>query len=162
MLRFILRRRTRYENGEQGTDFFTLDARNHPLERALRRGGVGPDGFDLTELVGVELLENPAPTAAELEEINLAHEALHPNGHCTCHGEGRCRWCAWAEASERLLHAESEVIKLAKAWHEEPGNADRLVELARAVDALDPLEQEVARFDGPELDDMDAEDDPGR
>ncbi|HEY0881980.1 MAG TPA: hypothetical protein VGD87_10645 [Archangium sp.] len=27
------------------------------------------------------------------EQIEAAHKALHPNGACTCGGEGKCEWC---------------------------------------------------------------------
>ena len=33
------------------------------------------------------------------KERERAQAALHPNGQCTCAGEGRCEWCVKTEAS---------------------------------------------------------------
>lgn len=59
MLRFILRRKTRdNESGLEGEGFYTIDADVPELERALGSGGIGHQGYDVTELIGVEQLED--------------------------------------------------------------------------------------------------------
>lgn len=66
MLRFIVRRKTRdNESGYEGESHFTIDANVPELERALGSGGIGHHGYDVTELVGVEVLED-----AQVQEVN--------------------------------------------------------------------------------------------
>lgn len=57
MLRFILKRETFYEvNQMRGGGHFTLDLDVPELELLLRSGGSGESGFDMTDLVAVEVL----------------------------------------------------------------------------------------------------------
>ena len=57
MLRFILvRRRKDAHTGCESAAHFTLDADVEELENVLRRGGFGPNEYDMTELIGVEVL----------------------------------------------------------------------------------------------------------
>lgn len=60
MIRFILKRRHDNSYGATWTDHETLDVDVPQLQAALQRGGVnvGRPGFDLTELVGVQILPN--------------------------------------------------------------------------------------------------------
>ena len=57
MLRFILNRETFYEvNQMHGGGHFTVDIDVPELESLLRSGGSGESGFDMTDLVAVEVL----------------------------------------------------------------------------------------------------------
>ena len=58
MLRFVLKRKTNdVYSGAVFSTVFTIDANVPDLESALDRGGYGAEqGYDLTELVGVEVL----------------------------------------------------------------------------------------------------------
>jgi hypothetical protein len=60
MLRFVLKRRQVNGNYER-TTLETHDFWVPELEKLLLRGGVGPDGCDVTELVGVEMFGAEAP-----------------------------------------------------------------------------------------------------
>jgi len=61
MLRFIINRRQDNSYDCVSSNFETIDADCPALEQALQRGGkmVGGPGYDISELVGVEVL--PAP-----------------------------------------------------------------------------------------------------
>lgn len=57
MIRFILRRNWRdAASGAEGSAHFTLDAVVQDLEDALSRGGFGEGAFDMTALIGVEVI----------------------------------------------------------------------------------------------------------
>lgn len=57
MLRFILKRETFYEiNQMRCAGHFTVDIDVPELESLLTSGGLGESGFDVTELVAVEVL----------------------------------------------------------------------------------------------------------
>lgn len=57
MLRFIVKRRTNdCYSGAMFSNLQTIDVDVPALESALDRGGYGEQGYDLTELVGVEVL----------------------------------------------------------------------------------------------------------
>lgn len=57
MLRFILKRRKNdVYSGAVFSEMYTLDVDAPDLETALNYGGYGEQGYDLTELVGVEKL----------------------------------------------------------------------------------------------------------
>ena len=57
MLRFILRRETFYEvNQMRGGGHFTVDIDVPELEALLKSGGSGESGYDMTDLVAVEVL----------------------------------------------------------------------------------------------------------
>lgn len=63
MLRFILKRETFQEPIQMHTDdFFTVDIECDKLETYLRRGGQGLYGYDMTLLVGVEIIERNQST----------------------------------------------------------------------------------------------------
>jgi hypothetical protein len=58
------------------------------------------------------------PTVEEQKHTEIvagalaADPVLHPNGHCTCAGEGRCEWCVWhavQQHDERLRTLEHDV-----------------------------------------------------
>lgn len=46
----------------------------------------------------------------ELIDIAAAHAVLHPDGHCTCHGENTCAWC--------LAHCLGCGIRIAESCQE--------------------------------------------
>ena len=57
MLRFILKQRVK--NDISGVEFerlYTIDVDVPEVERALDSGGYGENGYDRTDLVGVEIL----------------------------------------------------------------------------------------------------------
>lgn len=57
MIRFILKRKHRDNiSGAEWTEMETFESHFSPLQAALQRGGMGQDGYDLTELVGVEIV----------------------------------------------------------------------------------------------------------
>ncbi len=57
MIRAVLRRRWADKISGASTDqLFTLDFDCPELEEALLKGGYGESGFDMTDLVGVEVL----------------------------------------------------------------------------------------------------------
>lgn len=65
----------------------------------------GEDGSDLDRVVraykwpeGAEPADAVAADRARDAEIDAA---LHPNGRCTCAGEGQCEWCRETERRER-------------------------------------------------------------
>lgn len=63
MLRFIIKREFSPPHcGVAMNSMETIDIDAPELERILCSGGYGPDGYDVHELVGVEII--PAPTAA--------------------------------------------------------------------------------------------------
>lgn len=55
MIRFVLRRQ-RVELDWRSTTLETLDVDLPELEAILTRGGYGPEGCDLTELIGAEIV----------------------------------------------------------------------------------------------------------
>lgn len=62
MLRFILRTRMRFEpSGCEMEMLHTVDNDIAALEDALRSGGQSETGYSVTQLLGVELLDNPTP-----------------------------------------------------------------------------------------------------
>lgn len=55
MIRFILKHTVKdAASGAVKVRHETIDAHVPELEDKLRRGGMGPEGFDITELVGAE------------------------------------------------------------------------------------------------------------
>ena len=56
MIRFILRRETLNEIHMATETYRTIDIEVEELEELLNRGGHGEDSFDITHLVGCELL----------------------------------------------------------------------------------------------------------
>ena len=59
MLRAILnRRRFDANSGLSSTDMFSIDFDNQEIEEAMCSGGSGPSGYDITGLVGLEVLGN--------------------------------------------------------------------------------------------------------
>jgi hypothetical protein len=58
MLRFILKRKVKCSSGGGYESLYTLDFENTELEDRLTGGGMSEDSFDITELVGVEILES--------------------------------------------------------------------------------------------------------
>lgn len=59
MLRFIIRRRCKdAHTGLDSEQFETIDINVPALEHVLMAGGHGAEGFDIRELVGVEILPN--------------------------------------------------------------------------------------------------------
>lgn len=63
MLRAIL---VRYfkdtASGLEREHLFTVDFHNADIEGALRRGGFGEDSYDMAEVIGVEVRDDPADT----------------------------------------------------------------------------------------------------
>lgn len=59
MLRYIMRRKWRHGAGDWGESLYTIDGDAKSVETDLRRGGFGEEAYDHTELVGVEILEDP-------------------------------------------------------------------------------------------------------
>jgi hypothetical protein len=73
VIRFILRNQRRDEYSRATVDcLFTIDGDVVALEQALRRGGYGESGYDLTSLVGVEVLDDPV-----LQNTNGGGEVAH-------------------------------------------------------------------------------------
>lgn len=60
MIRFILKRKQRLVCGAEVEDLYHIDDSIFELEKALRDGGFGEDIYDINELVGVELLDDPS------------------------------------------------------------------------------------------------------
>jgi hypothetical protein len=57
MLRFILKNTVHNESLEfHSSRLVTVDVECPEIEKRLTDGGCGPDGYDMTELVGVEVL----------------------------------------------------------------------------------------------------------
>ena len=60
MLRFILETKQRDQHsGLETKALWTLDMQHEELEAALRCGGSSLNGFDHTDLVGVEVRDDP-------------------------------------------------------------------------------------------------------
>jgi hypothetical protein len=59
VLRFIVQRKIAHHNGLQTENLETLDADCPALENILRRGGLGESSYDYSELLGVEVMEQP-------------------------------------------------------------------------------------------------------
>jgi hypothetical protein len=79
MLRFVLKRKTNdVYSGAVFSTVFTIDANVPDLESALSRGGYGAEqGYDLTELVGVEVLR------AAPQEFMVGGEKQQATGEAT-------------------------------------------------------------------------------
>lgn len=61
MLRFILKKKWRDGiSGAEGEYFETLDSVVPKLQEALSKGGFGESGYDMVQLVGVEVLPDEA------------------------------------------------------------------------------------------------------
>lgn len=57
MIRVILKRRWRdAASGAEGTNLETITFDQPLLERALERGGFGDHGYDLTDVIGAEII----------------------------------------------------------------------------------------------------------
>ena len=69
MLRFILKTRRRDQhNGAEVEQLWTMDAHNKDLEAALKHGGFSEAGYEYTDLVGVEVRDEPNdPSSATAE-----------------------------------------------------------------------------------------------
>lgn len=68
MIRFIVRRKWRDSHSGAESDGFESVLCDAPeLERVLRGGGHGPDGFDIRELVGAEIEDAAIRQATEGE-----------------------------------------------------------------------------------------------
>lgn len=66
MIRFIIKRRSYDSHVDMRTEaIYTVDAEAPELEAALSSGGFGNAGFEVHELMGVELMGSP--TAQEKE-----------------------------------------------------------------------------------------------
>lgn len=64
MLRFILEKKFNHGSGCTGHKLFSIDGDLKALETALRSGGFGEDQYSITQLLGVEILdEKEAPHA---------------------------------------------------------------------------------------------------
>lgn len=62
MIRFILRRITYCMHTDRRTENFeTIDGDMAAVEKALMRGGEGPSGFDQTDFVGIEVIQQEQP-----------------------------------------------------------------------------------------------------
>jgi hypothetical protein len=60
MLRAILRQRVKDgANGAVSESLHTIDFDNYELEEALTAGGCNETGYDITELMGVEIILPP-------------------------------------------------------------------------------------------------------
>ncbi len=60
MIRFIFARRVKNSHNGAETDFFeTFDMDIPELENIIARGGQSETGYDITELVGIEVRETP-------------------------------------------------------------------------------------------------------
>lgn len=124
----------------------TQDAVAMMLEHA-RNDFEDPNGIMGPTWVARAAMRCP-PVEEARERTRKAAEAfdqlLHPNGKCTCHGEGRCEWCSRDRVEvdtglEAELHEAEHRIKVLEA------------ELAEAHSALDAY-LENAEVEG--LDDM--------
>lgn len=66
MLRFILIRKHRHSlSGAEWQEHVTLDAACPDLEAAIRSGGMGETGYEVTQLVGVECRPDTSTTEHE-------------------------------------------------------------------------------------------------
>ena len=93
MLKFILKRSTKdSNNGLESSVFITVDCRCEELELLLTNGGVSETGYDVTDLLGVEI--NPPAKSEELAATvppeavaaNSVRKAIvpHPTIVCLC------------------------------------------------------------------------------
>lgn len=62
MLRAILKRSTNYVAQEDATaiEYITVDFENPTIETLLKAGGTGTASFDITNFVGIEVLDETA------------------------------------------------------------------------------------------------------
>lgn len=66
MIRFIIKRRFQDNySGAVGEAFVTLLLDVPELQAEIDRGGYGPSGHDLSELVGIELVQDHQQNAAQ-------------------------------------------------------------------------------------------------
>ncbi len=69
MIRFLMVRKQMDScTGVAWSSFYTIDEDTEALERDLQSGGRGENGYDLTELLGVEIIRQP--------DNNLTSEAI--------------------------------------------------------------------------------------
>lgn len=57
MIRFILERKQKLECGAETERWYRIDGSIQLLEDALRSGGYGENTYDVSKLVGVELID---------------------------------------------------------------------------------------------------------
>lgn len=70
MLRYILKRQLRTISGADTVSFYTIDGDTAAVERALASGGYGEDHHDLTDLVGIEVIQPHAvESASESDDL---------------------------------------------------------------------------------------------
>jgi hypothetical protein len=75
MLRFILRQKSKEAGGSETVGYYTFPLDAPMLQAELSRGGYGEDGYTVTELVGVEVVdEDPVP----IELSPLSEEEKQP------------------------------------------------------------------------------------
>lgn len=60
MIRFILKKTHGTCDHPKKEDLYTIDVAVPELENALRRGGYDQYAFEQHDLIGVEIIENPA------------------------------------------------------------------------------------------------------
>jgi hypothetical protein len=65
MIRFVIRRKILdRHSGLESERLETIDCECPELQSALMRGGYGMNEYDYSQLVGVELLQDPTPSNA--------------------------------------------------------------------------------------------------
>jgi hypothetical protein len=63
MLRVILKTQFKDQNnGAERSHIWTLDIHNEELESSLKAGGFSESGYEFTDIVGVEVIENKKET----------------------------------------------------------------------------------------------------
>jgi hypothetical protein len=63
VIRFILKRKHKSDPYAAGTECYeTIVAEVPNLEQVMQRGGVSQNGWDITELVGIEIITAEKPT----------------------------------------------------------------------------------------------------
>ncbi|MDZ4851725.1 MAG: hypothetical protein SGI77_20755 [Pirellulaceae bacterium] len=83
MLRAVLRKKTRDAHSGYETDcLYTIDFSESRIESELSRGGCGESGYEVVELVGVELIAKPD---AVIELMDAAKD-IRDNPGADCHG----------------------------------------------------------------------------
>ena len=76
MLRFVIRRKYQHESGANGQLLQTIDAQVPELEALLTNGSLAAETYDITELVGVEILPSDRTPTAEQSPSDGMYEEI--------------------------------------------------------------------------------------
>ena len=117
MIRFILKRRTRsIVNGLETEKFLTQEIECPELEDALTCGGQGEDSYDITNLIGAEILESPSVVSEnDFRDVDGENFTAKPSCHVgqfaiglRCGGLG---YLGMAEAKEVVARLQAFIAE---------------------------------------------------